>query len=152
MWIGFSAGNMHCLTIFERNCWWPIPPIWPDVKVRACSLLHLARCEGMFQKRQSGASYKSKRLKGWCSGFKGKMRLGRWRKWQLVVHKGKWEVGTELRDKREKDSVWKLFLLLKRNSGNLLWYWLRRAERWPQAYLGQQCQKCFVNCLSSAWL
>lgn len=54
---------------------------------------------GILQKKEDRGLF------SWCSGFKGKMRLGRWRKWQLVVHQGKWEVGTELRDKREKDSV-----------------------------------------------
>lgn len=85
------------------------PLTWPDVKARACSLLHLAKCQGRCFKRGRvrGILHKqeARGLISWCLGFKGKMRLGMWRKWQHVVRKGKWEVGNELRDKREKESV-----------------------------------------------
>lgn len=65
----------------------------------------------------------------WSVGFKGKRRASRLRKWQTLVCKGRCEARPEKREKEQKDAVClKLLLLLKRSTGNLLWYNLRKAE------------------------
>lgn len=88
-----------------------------------------------------------------CIGFRGgRMRgiLHRWetrgkisgtwdlrRRGELVVQEnsGLWNVGASVRrglrwEARGTSVCLKLFLLLEKNTANLFWYWLRKAERW----------------------